>query len=75
MITARSLVNIHHHTYLQFLFLLMRTFKITDTGNSMVVTRGKGVGTSGVKGHKYMVTEGNLTLNGGHTMQYTDHVP
>ena len=27
-----------------------------------------------VKGAKYMVMEDDLTLGGGHTMQYTDHV-
>ena len=27
-----------------------------------------------VKGAKYMVTEDDLTLGGGHTMQYADHV-
>ena len=26
------------------------------------------------KGAKYMVTEDDLTLESGHTMQYTDHV-
>ena len=27
-----------------------------------------------VKGAKYMVTEDDLTLGGGHTMRYTGHV-
>ena len=27
-----------------------------------------------MKGAKYMVTEDDLTLGGGNTMQYTDHV-
>ena len=49
--------------------------KLTDADNSMVVTRGKGVGAQwGVKGDKYVVMEDGLTLGGGHTMQYTDHV-
>ena len=26
-----------------------------------------------MKGTKYMVTEDDLTLDGGHTIQYTDH--
>ena len=40
----------------------------------MVVTRAKGGGELlRVKGVKYMVTEDDLTLGGGHKMQYTDH--
>ena len=39
----------------------------------MVVTRGKSRWEEVVKGKgvEYMVTEGNLTLDGKHTMQYT----
>ena len=42
----------------------------------MVVTRGKGGWEEGqkVKMAKYMVMEGDLTLGGKHTMQYTDDV-
>ena len=47
--------------------------KHIDTANSMVVTKGKEGGEL-VKGVKYMVIEADLTLGGGHTMQYEDHV-
>ena len=41
----------------------------------MVVSRGKRVrGWKRVKGAKYIMTEHDLTLAGGHTMQYIDHV-
>ena len=40
----------------------------------MVATRGRGVEVSKGKGDRYMVTEDDLTLGGGHTVQYTDHV-
>ena len=43
---------------------------LTDTDNSLVVSMGEG----GLKGIKYMVTEGALTLGGGHTMQYINDV-
>ena len=46
--------------------------KLIETESSVVVTRGKGVRRS--KGAKYMVREDDMTLGGGHTMQYTDHV-
>ena len=46
----------------------------SDTDNSMVVTRGKGWGAVKGQGVKYVVTEGDLTVGGGHTLQYTDHV-
>ena len=49
--------------------------KLIETDNSMVVTRGKGGGrTIKGKGIKYMVMEDYLTLGGGNTMQYTDHI-
>ena len=49
--------------------------KLKDTDNSMVVTRGKGVGKwQRIKGAKYMVTEVALILGGRHTKQYTDDV-
>ena len=35
---------------------------------------GKGMGGSMVKWVKYMVTEDDLTLGGGHTLQCTGHV-
>ena len=35
---------------------------------------GSSRGMVKVKGHKYMVMEEDLTLGGGHTMQYTDHI-
>ena len=47
---------------------------LIDTDNSMVATRGRGVEVSKGKGDRYMVTEDDLTLGGGHTVQYTDHV-
>ena len=41
----------------------------------MAVTRRKGVVEWwGIKGAKYMVMKDDLTLDGGHTMQCTDHV-
>ena len=41
----------------------------------MVVTRGEGVGgVVNSKEGQNIVTEDDLTLGGGHTMQYTDHV-
>ena len=48
--------------------------KPTDTDNSVVVAGGNGGGWV-VKGTdiKYRVMEDDLTLGGGHTMQYTDH--
>ena len=49
--------------------------RLIHTDHSVGVTRGKGVGERRVKGAKYMVTEDELTLGGGHTMQYTDDVP
>ena len=45
--------------------------KLMDT-DIMLVSRGKGLDR--VKGSKYMVTEDDLTLGSGHTMQYTAHV-
>ena len=39
----------------------------------MVVTRGK-AGWEGVKGATYMVTEDDLSLGGGHIMQYIHYV-
>ena len=48
--------------------------KLIDTGNSMVVTRGKMGGVVKGDGAKYMVTEGDLTLGVRHTMQYTDNM-
>ena len=49
--------------------------KLTDTDNSMVDPRGKGgEGTEGGKGVKCMVTGKDLTLGGGHAIQYTDDV-
>ena len=48
--------------------------KLLDRDNNMVDTKGKrGDGVVKVKGVKYMLTE-DLTLGGGHTMQYTDNV-
>ena len=52
---------------------LVIQLKLIDTDNSMVVTRRK-VGRVVVKGTKYIVIEDDLTLGGGHTMQYTDRV-
>ena len=41
----------------------------------MVVTRGKGVGkVAKGKGCQNVVTEGDLTLDGKHTMQRTDDI-
>ena len=40
----------------------------------MVVTRGKRGGVVKGKGSKYMVMEEDLTLGGGHTMQYIDYI-
>ena len=46
--------------------------KLVDTDNSMVVvTRRKEGGWQRVKGVKYMVTDGDLTLGDGHII-YTD---
>ena len=36
MIIVIRLVNIHHYTELQFLFLLMRTFKIYSPSNFQI---------------------------------------
>ena len=43
-----------------------------NTENSMVVTRGRGVG----KGKRDQICgdKNDLTLAGGHTVQYTDYV-
>ena len=46
--------------------------KLTDTNNSKVITRGLWV--ERIKGSKYMMMEDDLTLGGGHTIQYTYHV-
>lgn len=43
-----------------------------DTDNSLVVTEGRRGDIEKGKGVKYMVTEGDLTPGGEHTMQYTD---
>ena len=41
-----------------------------DTDNIMMVSRGKGIGVwQRIKGVRYMVTEDDLILIGGHTMQ------
>ena len=48
--------------------------RLIDTDNSMVVTRGKGVGVVKGEGVKYRVTKDDLTSGGRHTMQYTDDV-
>ena len=49
--------------------------KLTGTGNSIVLTRGKGgQGVIKVKGVKYGVMEDHLPLGDGHTMQHTDRV-
>ena len=50
--------------------------KLTDTDNSMAVTRGKrGEGRQKkIKGVKYMGMEGDLTLGGEHTRKYADDV-
>lgn len=47
-----------------------------DTNNSMSVTKEKGVGRGSkrLKGVTYMVREGELTLGGKDTMQYTEDV-
>ena len=47
--------------------------KLTDTVNGVEVTRGKGL-EGAVKGVTYMLTEEDLTLGGGHTMQYRHYV-
>ena len=52
------------------------TNKLIDTDNRVAVTRGEG-GTGRmktVKGVKYMVTKGDSTLGGEHTMQHTDDI-
>ena len=43
----------------------------------MVVARGKGVGGGGGKGQSgpNMVTQDDLTLGGGHSMQYAEMDP
>lgn len=41
----------------------------------MIITRGKGMrGELRIKGANMIVMEDDLTLDGRHTMQYTDHV-
>ena len=47
-----------------------------DKDNSMVVTRGGQQWKKLVKGTggKYVAMEGDLTLGGRHTVQYTDYV-
>ena len=42
----------------------------SDTDNSMALREGRGW----MSGVEYMVTEDGLTVGGGHTVQYTDHV-
>ena len=44
--------------------------KLTDTDNSTVVTRGRGGGLVKGTGVEGMSTD--LTLGGGHTMQFAD---
>ena len=52
-----------------------QTNKLTDTDNSMVVTRRKGDGKGEeIRRGKFTVTEGDYALDGEHTVQYTDDV-
>ena len=46
--------------------------KLIDTDNSMTVASRKGSGRV-INEVKYIVTEDNLTLGGGHAMQQRDH--
>ena len=48
----------------------------SNTDNTAVITRGKGGGgwEKRVRGGGRNVLEGNLTLGGNHTIQYTDDV-
>lgn len=46
-----------------------------DTDNNMVATRGKRAeGSLIVKGGQYMVTDDDLTLGAGRTVQYPVHL-
>ncbi len=48
--------------------------KLTDKGNRLVVPRGEGGGrkAKGVKGHMYVVMDGNQTFGGKHRAVYTE---
>ncbi len=48
--------------------------KHIDAQNRLVVTKGEEGGgrPKGVKGHIYMVTDGNQTFGGGHDVTYTE---
>ena len=51
--------------------------KLTNTENIawwLPEGRGGRWGQKRVKGTKYIVTEDNVALGGGHIMQYTDHI-
>ena len=53
---------------------IKNAFSCIDTNNNIAVTREDGDGWDVVKGVKYMVTEGDVTLGGEHAMQHTDDV-
>lgn len=55
--------------------MLLLTYEPTDADNSVVVIGATGWGRMmRVKGVEYMETEGDVTLGGEHTMEYTDAV-
>ena len=48
--------------------------KVTDADSSVEATRGGGERAREGQGGQYVVTEADLTVGGGHTMQHADHV-
>lgn len=65
--TSALTVVAYDHTHTEI------KLKLIDADNSVWVPRERGEGTK-VKRTKYMVMGDDLTLGGGHTVQYTDIV-